>query len=121
MQSYEEIIFELEKELLKPEIRKSPMILKKLLSNDFIEYCSSGKIYKYNKEDTFYEENVSFEIMDFESQILANDCILATYKIKKIYHLDNSTKRSIRSSIWKCFNGNWKMIFHQGTLTKEIE
>lgn len=57
-----ELILNLEKELLKPEVRKSPEKLKELLSEDFIEYCSSGVIYNYNVNDTFYEDNVSFEL-----------------------------------------------------------
>lgn len=30
-------------------------------------------------------------------------------------------KNSLRSSIWKCIEGKWKMIFHQGTLTKKCK
>jgi len=111
-----ELILNLEKELLKPDIRKSPEKLKELLSEDFIEYCSSGVIYNYNVNDTFYEDNVSFKLKDFNSRELSKDCILATYKIDKIYHKDNIIKSSIRSSIWKLYDGKWKMVFHQGTL-----
>lgn len=111
-----ELILKLEKELLKPEIRKSPEKLRELLSEDFIEYCSSGAVYKYNINDTFFEENVSFELKDFNSRELSKDCVLATYTIDKIYHKNNVIKRSIRSSIWKLYDGNWKMLFHQGTL-----
>ncbi len=112
----DELILELEKELLNPEVRRSPEKLKNLLSEDFIEYCSTGEIYNYNINDTFYEDNVSFELMDFKSRELADDCILATYKIIKTYHSDNIIKKSIRSSIWKFYDDKWKMLFHQGTL-----
>lgn len=115
---YEELILNLENELLKPEIRKSTEKLRELLSEDFIEYCSSGVIYNYNIDDNFYEENVEFKIIDFNSRELSNDCILATYKINKIYHNDNTVKSSLRSSIWKLYDNKWKMIFHQGTMVK---
>ena len=111
-----ELILSLENELLKPEVRKSPKKLRELLSEDFVEYCSSGSIYNYDHKDTFYEENVEFRLMDFQIRELSKDCILATYKVKKIYHNDNIVKSSLRSSIWKFKNNQWKMIFHQGTI-----
>lgn len=111
-----ELILSLEKELLKPEIRKSPERLRELLAEDFIEYCSSGVIYNYKLDDTFYEDNVSFKLSEFNSKELSKDCILATYKIDKIYHKDNVIKSSLRSSIWQLYDGKWKMVFHQGTL-----
>lgn len=116
--NYEELILNLESELLKPETRKSPKKLRDLLSEDFIEYCSSGVIYKYKEDDTFYEDNVSFEIIEFNIKDLADNCILANYKINKIHHIDNVIKKSIRSSIWKLYDNKWKMVFHQGTLSK---
>ena len=111
-----ELILSLEKELLKPEIRKSPERLRELLAEDFVEYCSSGVIYNYKLDDTFYEDNVSFKLSEFNSKELSKDCILSTYKIDKIYHKDNVIKSSLRSSIWKLYDGKWKMVFHQGTL-----
>ena len=72
-------------------------------------------IYNYSVGDTFYEDNVSFEIIDFDLVELSNECMLSRYKIKKVYN-DNVIKFSLRSSVWKCFGKEWKMIFHQGTL-----
>ena len=39
------------------------------------------------------------------------------YKVIKNDEIDEAKKYSLRSSVWKCFNGKWRMIFHQGTLT----
>ncbi len=30
----------------------------------------------------------------------------------------NSGRRTLRSSIWQNKQGKWKMVFHQGTVTK---
>lgn len=114
----EQTILNLEKQLLDPIVRKSADKLKELLSEDFVEFCSSGEIYKYNPNDTFFEENVSFNIMNFTCAKLTEGYALATYKVDKIYKQDNTTKSSIRSSIWKLIDDRWKMIFHQGTLMK---
>lgn len=113
-------IFELENELLKSETRKSAEKLSKLLSEDFIEYCSSGTIYHYNKGDIFDEGSTSYEIEEFTTKQLSNDCILATYKVIKHNELNEDKKYSLRSSIWKLSDGKWKMIFHQGTNKKNV-
>jgi len=120
----EKYILELEKDLLKPETRNSSEKISKLLSDDFIEFSSSGSIYNYNKGDIFDNDSNSFEIKweikEFTIKQLSNDCILATYKVIKHSELSENMKYSLRSSIWKLFNGTWKMIFHQGTLTSKF-
>ena len=119
----EKQIFELEKDLLKPEIRKSAEKISELLSDDFIEFCSSGSIYHYNKGDVFDNDSnsleIQWEIKEFTIKQLSNDCILTTFKLIKHSELRENMKYSLRSSIWKLFNGTWKMIFHQGTLTSQ--
>jgi hypothetical protein len=116
----EKHIFELENELLKTETRQSAEKISELLSDDFIEFCSSGNIYKYNKGDVFDKNinlpEVKWELKQFTTKQLSNECIMATYKIIKHIELNESMKYSLRSSIWKCIDGKWKMIFHQGTL-----
>ena len=114
-------IFELENELLKPETRQSAEKINELLSDDFIEFCSSGNIYNYNKGDVFDKtinsSKIKWEIKEFSTKQLSNECILATYKVIKHSESKENIRYSLRSSIWKCLNGKWKIIFHQGTLT----
>lgn len=124
MELLEKHILELENKLLKPETRQSTQQISELLSDDFIEFCSSGTIYHYNKGDIFdkiansYE--IKWELKEFTTTQLSNDCVLATYKVIKLSELNENIKYSLRSSIWKCLNGKWKMIFHQGTLISQI-
>lgn len=114
-------IFELENELLKPETRQSAEKINELLSDDFIEFCSSGNIYNYNKGDVFDKtinsSKIKWEIKEFSTKQLSNESILATYKVIKHSESKENIRYSLRSSIWKCLNGKWKIIFHQGTLT----
>ena len=108
-------ILNLEKELLNPEIRKDKNRIKELIFEDFIEYCSSGFIYKYKDNDTFTGSNTeNWEIVDFKVKQLSENVCLALYKLSK--HDDN--KNSLRSSVWKKVDKKWKMIFHQGTPEK---
>lgn len=121
MDVIEKLIFQLENDLLKSEVRKSPEKISELLSEDFIEFTSSGSEYQYKSGDIFMKQDdnreLLWQITDFKIKQLSDDCVLATYKVIK--HNENK-KYSLRSSIWKSYSGKWKMIFHQGTLTSQI-
>jgi hypothetical protein len=119
MELLESHILELEKELLKTETRRSAEKISELISDDFIEFCSSGYVYHYSKNDVFYmgsnESLTEWEISEFSIKQLASDIVLTTYRLAKQDEVDEKRKYSLRSSIWKDINGTWKMIFHQGT------
>ena len=120
MESLKKHILQLENYLLKLEVRQSVEKTSELLSDNFTEFCSSGHIYHYNKGQAINEGNlqaIDWEIADFEINLLSNDCLLATYRLIKHSESNENKKYSLRSSIWKYFDGKWKMIFHQGTLT----
>jgi hypothetical protein len=65
----EKQIYDLEVELLRPEVRASAERIRNLLSEDFFEFCSSGSIYHYKKGDVFSgtadKDGVFGEIEDF--------------------------------------------------------
>lgn len=124
MESIEKLILQLEDDLLKSEIRKSSQKLNELLADDFVEFTSSGAEYHYRSGDVFQKQNDNNElignIIDFKIKQLSEDCILATYKVIKHNESNENKKYSLRSSIWKCYDRRWKMLFHQGTLTSKI-
>lgn len=124
VKSISEQILKLENDLLKTEVRKSPERINEILSDDFIEFTSSGGEYHYKKGEVFQKNNDStqllWEIVDFNIKQLSNDCVLAMYKVIKHNQIDEKKKYSLRSSIWKYSNKQWKMIFHQGTITTKI-
>jgi hypothetical protein len=124
MESIEKLIFQLENDLLKSEIRKSPQKLSELLAEEFIEFTSSGSEYHYKNSDVFQKQEDNSELLwqitDFRIKQLSEDCILAIYKVVKHNEPNENKKYSLRSSIWKSYCGKWKMIFHQGTPTSQI-
>lgn len=124
MESIEKLILQLEGDLLKSEIRKSSQKINELLADDFVEFTSSGAEYYYKSGDVFQKQNDNHElicdIIDFKIKQLSEDCILATYKVIKHNESNENKKYSLRSSIWKCYDRRWKMLFHQGTLTSKI-
>ena len=86
-----------------------------------IDTAAEGE-YHYQPGDVWQEQtdlsNLNWEIFDFSIKYLAPDCLLAMYKAFKPGESDAGRKYSLRSSIWKCYEGTWKVVFHQGTLSK---
>lgn len=114
-------ILKLESDMLKSEVRKSAQMIGDIISEGFIEFCSNGNEYHYKNGDIFQEDDdnkeLFWEIVDFKIEELSEDCILAMYKVIKHDEPDENKKYSLRSTIWKCIDGKWKMFFHQGTYT----
>jgi len=125
MYSVKEHILQLEGDLLKSEVRKSSQMISDILANDFIEFCSSGNEYHYKNGDTFQEQDnikeLCWQIVDFKTKELSNDCILAMYKLIKHDEPNENKKYSLRSTIWKYIDEKWKMVFHQGTYTSKFD
>ena len=118
MNDIEKKIYELEMSLLTPEVRSSTEKLDELLSDNFIEFGSSGLI--YDKKNILERlpsntDNVVYKVEDFNVKILSEVCVLVTFRTEKIVN-DVLNCTSLRSSIWKKEGEDWKMFFHQGTL-----
>lgn len=111
-------ILELENRLLDKNVRHNPNIIREILSEDFEEITSSGKIYKYKVGDIFSSPNdeyVQYEIQNFDIKQLSLDLNLVRYIIIKTDSSSGIQEESLRSSIWQQINNNFKIIFHQGT------
>ncbi|WP_226671598.1 DUF4440 domain-containing protein [Metabacillus litoralis] len=109
-----EHLFQLEKNLLKPEIRTSQNELANILADQFFEFGSSGKV--LYKDGNIGEEGigiVNMKLSDFEIHPLSDEIVLATYRVFN----EDTKQHSLRSSIWKSINDKWQMVFHQGTKT----
>ncbi|EUJ29506.1 DUF4440 domain-containing protein [Listeria cornellensis] len=103
---------QLEEQLLKPEIRSSREALQCILAEDFFEFGSSGRVLYKNEsisEDGIGE--VEMALSDFEIRELAENVVLATYRIFNAAQ----KQESLRSSIWKFNDARWQLVFHQGT------
>jgi hypothetical protein len=111
------LIKALEEKLLAPDIRGSQEELEKLISPDFIEYGSSGKIFNHlavitdliaHSRNTF-----KYSFVNFKTRRLSDDIILALY----ILETERNHRIAItnRSSLWHWEEGSWRIIFHQGT------
>ncbi len=113
------IIYGLETSLLRPETRASTKDLDRFLADGFMEFGSSGRVYK--KSDILKRlpgsaavSTDEFTVTDFEVRELAEGVMLATYSARRSQP-GSKPMISLRSSIWKLTDCAWRMIFHQGT------
>jgi len=100
----------LEDQLVSPAIRASASALDRLISERFVEFGSSGRI--YSKQEVIAQilaaPNIKLSVTDFDVKLLSEVVALVTYR----------TEASLRSSIWRCEKGEWRIVFHQGAIAK---
>ena len=100
-------IREREQQLVTPSVRASADALDRLVSDQFVEFGSSGRV--YTKPDVIAlmlaAPSVTVGVTDFHVLAVAPDVALATYR----------TGRSLRSSLWRREGEAWRIVFHQGT------
>lgn len=106
---------ELEESLLQSTVRKSELVAQ-LLSEDFVEFGSSGRTFTKAQIiiSLHAEPPVKFTATEFNVKLLAPLCALVTYRA---CHHSEPPVFSLRSSIWQQNNGQWQMVFHQGTIS----
>jgi hypothetical protein len=117
-----EVFRKLEQELHRPDIRCSREAVSARLADDFLEFGSSGRVYdKVVVIDALANEapaeNTAVpEVHDFTAKMIAPDAVLVLYRSVRRPDDAGPTKTTLRSSIWKRVDGQWKMYFHQGTI-----
>ncbi|MBC8007866.1 MAG: DUF4440 domain-containing protein [Prolixibacteraceae bacterium] len=108
----------LEEALLRPEVRRSRVKMDALLTDDFVEYGRSGRV--YDKAAILETADKSFDgrltLHRFSARMLAPSVALVTYS-SLLRHVDGSQSHSLRSSIWTRTKKGWRLVFHQGTPT----
>ncbi|WP_079508872.1 nuclear transport factor 2 family protein [Mesobacillus jeotgali] len=108
-----EHIRQLEEKLLTAEVRASRTELKKILADEFFEFGSSGRVLYKNDEMESGIGIIKAKLSDFDIHPLSDNIVLATYRTFN----ERTNQHALRSSIWKQVEGDWKMVFHQGTKT----
>ena len=113
MGELETILLTLEKQLMHYGISD----FKTILSEDFREFGTSGKVYDKTRQLSFVNEEgvteIPFIITNFHVKLLATNIAHVTYHTESIV----DGVKSLRSSIWRHENTQWCLYFHQGTRT----
>lgn len=109
------LIISQEKQLLE---RTDPVeILCELIDDEFMEVGSSSTIYDKAEVVRWLssEDKTTRTGMQFKAKQLCDDIILLTYISCIKEHHCSENKQALRSSIWRQTQGQWRMVFHQGT------
>lgn len=106
----------LEEQLLQPGFRRNRDAVSGLLTDDFREYGSSGRVWNKQQILDLLENETSFRatLHDFAAMPLSLETFLVTYTAA-VTTAGVEKFVSLRSSIWVKRDGRWQMLFHQGT------
>ncbi len=112
----------LEQELHQCTTRADAVRLSVLLADDFVEFGASGNVWASKAEviEGLQDEVFSVRsISDFALKMLAEGVALVTYRCQRVATEANAVGESLRSSVWRESGGQWQMVFHQGTPTRQ--
>jgi hypothetical protein len=103
--------------LMNPEVRRDRDRVAALLTDDFVEFGSSGRV--WTRDSTLNllgtETYTPPEVEDFACRMLSLKLVLATYRAVRKDATTGERTVTLRSSLWTKETGTWKMCFHQGT------
>ena len=115
-----EHLLALETDLLLQSTRKDAERVSLLLSEEFREFGSSGRV--YSKADILRllqeEAPASISLSDFEVLLLAPGVAHVTYRSVR-REPGHQPVSALRSSLWRREGDTWRMLFHQGTRLPE--
>jgi hypothetical protein len=113
-----QLLFELELTLLQCATKADRNLLETLLAPDFFEFGTSGRTWNRAQiiEALARDDAQSATASSFKAHQLADDVFLVTFKTTRPGPAKSTS--SLRSSIWKKRDGNWQLLFHQGTATE---
>ena len=101
--------------------RNSQEKLETIISKEFIEYGSTGTVFNHDTVMDFLvgDSNSStvHKIVEKEIKQLSENVVLLLYRMESL-NTDKTVRKTIRSSVWEKKDGQWKVLFHQGTVTK---
>ncbi len=100
----------------RPELGTARSDFEAMIDKDFWEVGASGRVYDRNYVLDALEERHSsahedkWEVSDFSCRDLGGGTFLVTY------HLNQDCRMSRRSTLWSFEGGEWRALYHQGTL-----
>ncbi|POA97509.1 DUF4440 domain-containing protein [Chromobacterium sinusclupearum] len=115
---YQQLI-EHETALLTADTRRDVAALDRLIADDFLEFGASGAAFgKDHLLKILPKDDCSaIQAQDFQARQLGEDVVQITFKSVRD-PASSAPRYTLRSSIWRCRDGRWQMVFHQGTVTE---
>ena len=105
-------LYSLEERLFHPDREKDRTALIPLFSQDYKEFCISGRIFSRQQviDALLKSEPRPATITNYYVEALAENVALATYSAKTALVVSH------RSSLWVFRDNRWQLLFHQGTI-----
>jgi hypothetical protein len=112
----------LEEALHRRSVRHSKLAVEALLSEEFVEFGASGRVYRraevinlltQEEDDT----DIILRTSNYALAPISQNAVLLTYQSHLTYR-DGSERSALRSSIWKHDGKKWQILFHQGTIQR---
>lgn len=105
----------LEEKLLQSSTRKNAAELAALLTGNFREFGSSGRIFDKASiiAELRDESPRELSLHTFQAIVASPDVVLVTYISRR--GAGGTSREFLRSSIWIQEDGTWKIRFHHGT------
>ena len=105
-------LYTLEERLLHPDRERDRTALIPLFSNEFKEFCISGRIFNRQQviDALLKSEPRPGTISNYYVEPLAENVALATYRATTALVISH------RSSLWIYRDNRWQLLFHQGTI-----
>lgn len=101
----------------RPEFGATRDDIERMTAEDFCEIGASGRWYDREfvldvlEERQQAPDQESWATSDFRCRRLAPDVFLLTYLL-----VQEGSRRTRRSTLWHRADGDWKILFHQGTI-----
>jgi hypothetical protein len=106
----------------RPDFNLSKTDFECMLAEEFWEIGASGKRYSRQfvldllEQRRLQREDSIWQTTGFECRQLGPDTWLLTYTLTQ-----NAQRLTRRASIWQRIAGEWKILYHQGTLVQASE
>jgi hypothetical protein len=104
----------LEDRILDPAVRADPQTLGALLAPEFTEFGASGRVFDRDgivAALAAEPPRQARRTRGFKVRLLAPGVALTTWRVKR----DDGIE-TLRSSLWQRRDGQWLIVFHQGTV-----
>lgn len=109
----QELFYELETSLHRPDVRTSSRMVADLLADEFVEFGKSGRVYdrQLTIDGLAGERSLlsipSLQVADFSVSRLSETVVLITYRSIPSNPGTQESLHTLRSSIWKFDTGRW--------------